>query len=687
MHENIIDVIVPMKGCVVMKWQVSLNNNSFDRAGITKDCQDAVCEYIWNGFEAGATQISVSLQGASMQEAMQLVVKDNGSGIPYKNLNETFGTFLSSLKNTSEIRIKSQSNKGKGRFSYLAFSSSAEWETIYEDEGQLKSYCIQTDSADKSRFETSQPVIATGASSTGTVVRFPLYDSKTTDQVSYLSIKKKLLEEFAWYLHLNKAKNYSLEYMGIPLDVSEYINTDLSKESTEKLGQYEFDINIVVWNSNVSNSSKIYYLTQSGEIVAVENTSFNKNKVGFYHAVFVSSAFFRVGMFFPQEDTGEQISIEGQDQTDPRPYLRDLKRMIAFIVSDVLKSFLTCQADLRMAEMERKGNYPVFSKDEYGKLRKKDFETVTRELYCVEPHIFYQLNDTQERSLLGFLNLLLSSDERENVLQIVEQVVSLTSEQRENFASILRRSKLQYIIDAVSIIERRVAVIEELKKIVFETCKFANERDHIQKIIEQHFWLFGEQYHMLTSDKNLSTSLREYEKITDCPGDTGFTMTTEDARQRADIFLYSQQVREDSTSEMLIIELKAPHVKLSLDVFNQIVRYANTIRKEPRFTSSNRTWRFFTVCAEVDDDVKVKYENFKQHGKKGLADIIGNFELYALSWDDVFQAFEARHSFMLEKLELDYSQVTEELGMSKGELKSKLEVTSLTQKLLTLKAQ
>ena len=26
---------------------------------------------------------------------------------------------------------------------------------------------------------------------------------------------------------------------------------------------------------------------------------------------------------------------------------------------------------------------------------------------------------------------------------------------------------------------------------------------------------------MLTSDKNLSTSLREYEKITDCPGDTG----------------------------------------------------------------------------------------------------------------------------------------------------------------------
>mgnify|MGYP004617560651 FL=1 len=148
-----------------MKWQVSLNNDSFDRAGITKDCQDAVCEYIWNGFEAGATQISVSLQGVPMQEAMQLVVKDNGSGIPYKNLKETFGAFLSSLKNTNGIRIKSQFNKGKGRFSYLAFSSSAEWKTVYEDEGQLKFYSIQTNSADKSRFETSQPVIATEDSS------------------------------------------------------------------------------------------------------------------------------------------------------------------------------------------------------------------------------------------------------------------------------------------------------------------------------------------------------------------------------------------------------------------------------------------------------------------------------------------------------------------------------------------
>lgn len=77
-----------------MQWQVALNNDSFDRAGITKDCKDAVCEYIWNSFEAGASKVSVSMTGSPLREAMSLVVADNGTGIAFDNLDRTFGTFL-----------------------------------------------------------------------------------------------------------------------------------------------------------------------------------------------------------------------------------------------------------------------------------------------------------------------------------------------------------------------------------------------------------------------------------------------------------------------------------------------------------------------------------------------------------------------------------------------------------------
>ena len=192
---------------------------------------------------------------------------------------------------------------------------------------------------------------------------------------------------------------------------------------------------------------------------------------------------------------------------------------------------------------------------------------------------------------------------------------------------------------------------------------------------------------MLTADKNMRVSLSEFEKITaQEPSDNVHAISDKEALQRMDIFLYSQQVLDNNDSEMLIVELKAPYVKLSIDVFNQIVRYANTIRKEPRFTGSSRVWKFYAICTEIEDDVKVKYKNFEHYGKKGLADIIENFELYALSWDDVFQAFEARHSFLLSRLKLDYSQVSTELGIVGDTPTSKADVTALTQKLIAVDA-
>lgn len=673
-----------------MEWQVSLNNNSFDRAGITKDCKDAICEYIWNGFEAGADKIIVSQKGSPLYEAMSIEVLDNGSGIQYNNLKFTFGTFLSSIKNNSNIRIKSQTNKGKGRFSYLCFSSSAEWHTTYQQEGELKGYMIKTDSSNRNHFTTTEPNIEDAYERTGTSVEFPISDPYIIDQLSYVNMRQKLLEEFAWFLYLNKSKKLSLEYMGNELDISHYINTDLSTTKDEQIENNNFKINVIVWRKNVANSSKTYYLNTKGEVVSTYNTSFNKNTVGFFHAVFVISEYFKPGMFFPLENESDQLEsnnaqLEIEPQNEYKAILRQLKNKIASMLSDALKTFLVLKADKHLTDLEKRGSFPTFNDDEYGQLRKKDFQVVTRELYCVEPRIFHKLNSAQEKSLLGFLNLLLSSEERENVLQIVDQVVNLTPEQRKNFAIVLQRTKLQYIVEAISIIEKRITIVEELKRIVFDMSLFANERDHIQKIIEQHFWLFGEQYHLLTADKNLRTSLFEFEKVTEVHTsyDT-VAITSREALQRFDIFLYTQRIQEDSSSEMLIVELKAPYVNLSLDVYNQVVRYANTIRKEPRFNGTNRKWRFFAVCANVEDEVKTKYVNFEQYGKKGLVDVIGNFEIYALSWDDIFQAFESRHSFLLDKLKLDYSQISSVSQSNDNNSLSRETVTKLTNKLVSI---
>ena len=96
-------------------------------------------------------------------------------------------------------------------------------------------------------------------------------------------------------------------------------------------------------------------------------------------------------------------------------------------------------------------------------------------------------------------------------------------------------------------------------------------------------------------------------------------------------------------------------------VYKQIEDYAYIVRKEKGFQAQDRVWRFYAVCGTVDEEVQMQYKNFEQHGRKCLAGIVGNFEIYALSWDDVFTSFELRHRFLLNKLRVDYENTASEM--------------------------
>lgn len=325
------------------------------------------------------------------------------------------------------------------------------------------------------------------------------------------------------------------------------------------------------------------------------------------------------------------------------------------------------KADDAVRQMiEERKTFPEFSDDPYGKMQKQDLEKVTKEIYKLEPKIFYKLKPVQEKSLLGFLNLLLNSKERENVLTIVEQIVELTPEQRQDFSDMLRKTKLENVIDTIKFIQERYKVIELLKAIVFDMTQYANERNHIQKIVQQHFWLFGEQFNLVSADERMKNALEKYINILYGGKDTDSTLD-EDAEQerRMDIFLCNNREVETSfgttLEENIIVELKAPRVILSKKVLRQIEDYMDFVRKQPSFNSEYRRWKFIAVCKEVDEDVKGRYKTFEDRGKVGLVHEIDNYEVYALTWDDIFKSFELRHAPLLKRLNYDREKLAEEL--------------------------
>ncbi len=280
----------------------------------------------------------------------------------------------------------------------------------------------------------------------------------------------------------------------------------------------------------------------------------------------------------------------------------------------------------------------------------------------------------------------MSSEERENVLGIIEQIVDLTQEQRESFADILKKTALENILATIKFVEARYTVINGLKSLVYDFAQFTNERDHIQKVIEENYWIFGERYHLVSADVGMEKALYSYKTKLGEDIQSGLGENSENAR-RMDIFMCRSKHLESFDGEQLeeniIVELKAPKVILSKSVYRQIEDYMDFIIKEPQFNSTFRQWKFIAVGTELDEDTKILRKSAKHHNKPGLAVKKENFEIYTLTWDDVFLNFDIRHGFMLDKLKLEKESCTTSVVENEKEASKQL-CSELTDSLLAL---
>lgn len=59
---------------------------------------DALCEYVWNGFDANATKISIELHTNEFGLINIISVCDNGTGIVYEELKQKFQPLMNHIK-------------------------------------------------------------------------------------------------------------------------------------------------------------------------------------------------------------------------------------------------------------------------------------------------------------------------------------------------------------------------------------------------------------------------------------------------------------------------------------------------------------------------------------------------------------------------------------------------------------
>ena len=98
----------------------------------------------------------------------------------------------------------------------------------------------------------------------------------------------------------------------------------------------------------------------------------------------------------------------------------------------------------------------------------------------------------------------------------------------------------------------------------------------------------------------------------------------------------------------LVVELKAPKVKINRDEITQVEEYAISVVKDERFKSGNPTWVFWAISDDYGD--YAAYRMKKGDGKISEAE---NVEIWVKTWGQVIDENRGRLQFFQERLEYE----------------------------------
>ncbi|MFZ2148462.1 MAG: ATP-binding protein [Sedimentisphaerales bacterium] len=215
----------------------------------------AIAELVWNGLDANANEVKVTLNRNSLGSIESVVVTDNGHGLPDTEAVEAFGNLGGSWKKktrTTRGRERLLHGKaGKGRFRAFALGKVIRWQTRYESNGQVFTYEITGYSDRLLEFQIGD-VRSSKVKETGTEVEvsemqkeFRKLDGKEAHQ--------EMMEHFSLYMSLYE--DVKIKYDGVQIDPLEAMESredyELSEIELENGERITANLTIIEWKKRL----------------------------------------------------------------------------------------------------------------------------------------------------------------------------------------------------------------------------------------------------------------------------------------------------------------------------------------------------------------------------------------------------------------------------------------------------
>lgn len=531
---------------------------------------------------------------------------------------------------------------------FFSFSQSARWDTIYRENNKNYEYYIFMNKNSLNQYDDNnekQPVIVD--KKTGTSVTF--------DQVESLDKKdiiEKIKEEFFWFLELNKENNFTIKVNEEKIDYSDYIKQKKCIDITGFNCNEQYDIQFVQWNKKMGNEfSKIYYIGSDNIERFKETTKLNKKSDQFFHSIYIKSNYFNDFHFTNEIDDDQSNLFPSKSDDEYKNLMNAINKFLTSYRYDFLKK--TSSAYIEKLVEEKL--YPEFDSNIIGNYQKKELDNLVKTLYSAQPKIFTGLSNDNKKITLQLLKLIMDNGDKPELFAVLKGIIDLEEEELAELSNILKYTSLNNITKTIKLLCDRQKVIQVLKEILFNKEFNSYEVKHVQEIVENHYWLFGEQYNLITAaEPDFESALKGLIKV-QTGIDERVDINHPDKNKEMDIYMLRQD-RHGNVTENVVVELKRPKIKLGEKEVSQVKRYMRVIKSEPRFNAGNIKWTFYLMGNEFDNSGYIEGE-LESHRNLGDQHLIheqdnGMTKIYVLKWSELFDSYSKKTRFSYGKTKI-----------------------------------
>ncbi|WP_434460970.1 ATP-binding protein [Serratia plymuthica] len=614
--------------------------------------EKALCEYIWNSFDANAKNISVEINANGIGGLSSIVITDDGDGIKFDELDQTFGNFLDSQKNIKRTPI-TRGKKGRGRYTFFKFADRATWTSWNNNE----TFDIEIVSTHLNEYVVSD-VSASDRESHGVCI---VFDPVIVDEDYFKKIIiPHIINDVSWLLVAKPHLNLVIDNNKI-LPISYTSNVYV-----EDVNDFSFDIKTTLWSQKPeSEKSYIYFMDIKNEVV--HKILSDMNHKGFYCSSYVSSE------WFDGFDRNGGILSESERSIDSDIF-KEITLKVKRFLRDEYRDYKNNAADQLIQQYLKEGVFPDYNGENIllNEFKRSQLISTIKIIFEAEPSVFSKnLNQKQKKILIKLIDRIVETNNISNLFDILEGVISLNETEVEKLSSLLRRTSLSNITKTITHIKDRNDVLSYFHKLLYDFKKESYEVKHIQKCVEENLWLFGEQYNLLTSEEDdFDKALRRYLSAVSGFSEEHFSkyiVEHPDKNKEMDIFAAQRGKRYLDNGEeyfhCVVIELKRPSIKLGDTEFEQIKKYKNVISSTDQFDDEKTLWDFILVGNEISDskitaaNINAELASNRIHGEFGLAQKDGNKRIYVKTWKQILNDFELRYDDIFRKLKVKELEV------------------------------